>query len=88
VSSISAVPASAGIPVTHRGVSSQVTIASGHDPATLDLRRARAGAGDARLLHGLRRAGRDRRRPDRPRPRSRDLPRRWSRAARRTTSGR
>jgi len=36
VSSISAVPASAGIPVTHRGVSSQVTIASGHDPATLD----------------------------------------------------
>jgi len=36
VSSISAVPASAGIPVTHRGVSSQVTIASGHDPAALD----------------------------------------------------
>ncbi len=36
VSSISAVPASAGIPVTHRGVSSQVTVASGHDPATLD----------------------------------------------------
>ena len=36
VSSISAVPASAGIPVTHRGVSSQVTIASGHDPDALD----------------------------------------------------
>jgi uroporphyrin-III C-methyltransferase len=36
VSSISAVPAAAGIPVTHRGVSSQVTIASGHDPAALD----------------------------------------------------
>jgi uroporphyrinogen III methyltransferase/synthase len=36
VSSISAVPASAGIPVTHRGVSSQVTIASGHDPEALD----------------------------------------------------
>ena len=36
VSSISAVPASAGIPVTHRGLSSQVTIASGHDPAALD----------------------------------------------------
>jgi uroporphyrin-III C-methyltransferase len=36
VSSISAVPASAGIPITHRGVSSQVTIASGHDPAALD----------------------------------------------------
>jgi uroporphyrin-III C-methyltransferase len=29
VSSLSAVPASAGIPVTHRGVSSQVTIANG-----------------------------------------------------------
>ena len=36
VSSISAVPASAGIPITHRGISSQVTIASGHDPAALD----------------------------------------------------
>ena len=36
VSSISAVPASAGIPVTTRGLSSQVTIASGHDPAALD----------------------------------------------------
>jgi uroporphyrin-III C-methyltransferase len=36
VSSLSAVPASAGIPVTHRGVSSQVTIASGHDPGALD----------------------------------------------------
>jgi uroporphyrin-III C-methyltransferase len=36
VSSISAVPASAGIPVTHRGVSSQLTVASGHDPAALD----------------------------------------------------
>jgi uroporphyrin-III C-methyltransferase len=36
VSSISAVPASAGIPVTHRGVSSQVTVASGHDPEALD----------------------------------------------------
>jgi uroporphyrin-III C-methyltransferase len=38
VSSISAVPASAGIPITHRGVSSQVTIASGHDPAALDFK--------------------------------------------------
>jgi uroporphyrin-III C-methyltransferase len=36
VSSLSAVPASAGIPVTHRGVSSQVTIVSGHDTAALD----------------------------------------------------
>ena len=36
VSSLSAVPASAGIPVTHRGLSSQVTIASGHDAEALD----------------------------------------------------
>ena len=32
VSSLSAVPASAGIPVTHRGVSSQVTILNGQGP--------------------------------------------------------
>ena len=37
VSSVSAVPASAGIPITHRGLSSQVTIASGHDLDALDL---------------------------------------------------
>jgi uroporphyrin-III C-methyltransferase len=35
VSSLAAVPAAAGIPVTHRGVSSQVTIVNGHGP--LDL---------------------------------------------------
>jgi uroporphyrin-III C-methyltransferase len=38
VSSLSAVPASAGIPVTHRGLASQVTIASGHDVDALDFR--------------------------------------------------
>jgi uroporphyrin-III C-methyltransferase len=32
VSALAAVPASAGIPVTHRGVSSQVTIVNGHGP--------------------------------------------------------
>ena len=37
VSSLAAVPAAAGIPVTHRGIASQVTIAPGHDPAALDL---------------------------------------------------
>jgi len=37
VSSISAVPASAGIPVTHRGLSAQVTFATAHDPSALDL---------------------------------------------------
>src|SRR5581483_6200770 len=36
VSSISAVPAAAGIPVTHRGVASQVTVATGHCPSELD----------------------------------------------------
>jgi uroporphyrin-III C-methyltransferase len=36
VSSLSAVPAAAGIPVTHRGVASQVTIVAGHDSAALD----------------------------------------------------
>ncbi len=37
VSALSAVPASAGIPITHRGVSSQVTVVSGHDPLELDF---------------------------------------------------
>jgi len=36
VSSLSSVPAAAGIPVTHRGISSQITIAPGHDPEALD----------------------------------------------------
>ena len=32
VSSLASVPAAAGIPVTHRGISSQVTIVNGHGP--------------------------------------------------------
>src|SRR6185437_8856 len=38
VSALSAVPAAAGIPVTHRGVSAQVTVVSGHsaDGSELD----------------------------------------------------
>jgi uroporphyrin-III C-methyltransferase len=36
VSSLSAVPASAGIPITHRGVSSQVTIVQGQGPLDLE----------------------------------------------------
>jgi uroporphyrin-III C-methyltransferase len=32
VSTLQAVPAAAGIPVTHRGLASQVTVLSGHDP--------------------------------------------------------
>jgi uroporphyrin-III C-methyltransferase len=37
VSALSAVPASAGIPVTHRGVSAQVTLVSGHSASGEDL---------------------------------------------------
>ena len=39
VSALSAVPAAAGIPVTHRGLASQVTVVTGHacDGAELDL---------------------------------------------------
>jgi len=37
VSSISAVPGSAGIPITHRGVSAQVTVVSGHSADGGDL---------------------------------------------------
>jgi uroporphyrin-III C-methyltransferase len=37
VSAVSAVPASAGIPVTHRGVSAQVTLVSGHSASGEEL---------------------------------------------------
>jgi uroporphyrin-III C-methyltransferase len=37
VSALSAVPASAGIPVTHRGVSAQVTLVSGHSASGEEL---------------------------------------------------
>jgi uroporphyrinogen III methyltransferase/synthase len=37
VSALSAVPASVGIPVTHRGVSAQVTLVSGHSASGEDL---------------------------------------------------
>jgi uroporphyrin-III C-methyltransferase len=37
VSALSAVPASAGIPVTHRGVSAQVTLVSGHSASSEEL---------------------------------------------------
>src|SRR5262249_3395581 len=44
VSSLSAVPAAAGIPVTHRGVSSQVTIANAQGPLDFDALARAAGA--------------------------------------------
>ena len=38
VSSLAAAPAAAGIPITARGVASQVTLVSGHDESALDYR--------------------------------------------------
>ncbi len=51
VSSLAAVPAAAGIPVTHRGVSSQVTIVNGHEPA--DFRGLAAAPGTLVVFMGL-----------------------------------
>jgi uroporphyrin-III C-methyltransferase len=53
VSSISAVPASTGIPITHRGVSSQVTVVSGHDPSELDFAALAQAAGTLVIFMGL-----------------------------------
>ena len=51
VSSVAAVPAAAGIPVTHRGVSSQVTILNGHGP--LDFAALAATPGTLVVFMGL-----------------------------------
>jgi uroporphyrin-III C-methyltransferase len=51
VSSLAAVPAAAGIPVTHRGVSSQVTIVNGHGP--LDFAALAATPGTLVVFMGL-----------------------------------
>ena len=51
VSSLAAVPAAAGIPVTHRGVSSQVTIVNGHGP--LDFAALAAAPGTLVAFMGL-----------------------------------
>jgi uroporphyrin-III C-methyltransferase len=51
VSSLAAVPAAAGIPVTHRGVSSQVTIVNGHGP--LDYASLAAAPGTLVVFMGL-----------------------------------
>lgn len=53
VSSLASVPASAGIPITHRGVSSQVTIVSGHDPTALDFDGLARSPGTLVLFMGL-----------------------------------
>jgi len=51
VSSLAAVPASAGIPVTHRGVASQVTVVNGRGP--LDLQALAAAPGTLVVFMGL-----------------------------------
>jgi uroporphyrin-III C-methyltransferase len=53
VSSLSAVPAAAGIPITHRGVSSQVTVVSGHDVQALDLATLARSKGTIVIFMGL-----------------------------------
>jgi len=57
VSSLAAVPAAAGIPVTHRGVSAQVTIVSGHsaDGEELDYEALARAGGTLVVFMGLRR---------------------------------
>jgi uroporphyrin-III C-methyltransferase len=59
VSSIAAVPAAAGIPVTHRGVADTVTIATGHaaDDSPPDFVSLASGAGTLVLFMGLARLG-------------------------------
>jgi uroporphyrin-III C-methyltransferase len=52
VSSLAAVPAAAGIPVTHRGISSRVTILPGHD-AELDYERLASTPGTLLVFMGL-----------------------------------
>jgi uroporphyrin-III C-methyltransferase len=53
VSSLSAVPASAGIPITHRGISSQLTVVSGHDERQLDFAALARAPGTLVLFMGL-----------------------------------
>ena len=57
VSALSSVPAAAGIPVTHRGVSAQVTVVSGHsaDGSGLDYAQLAGAPGTLVVFMGLRR---------------------------------
>jgi uroporphyrin-III C-methyltransferase len=59
VSSIAAVPAAAGIPVTHRGLSDRVTVVSGSSAAgdSLDYEALAAGGGTIVVFMGRDRAG-------------------------------
>jgi uroporphyrin-III C-methyltransferase len=60
VSAISAVPASAGIPVTHRGLAAQVTLVSGHSASggELDYAQLAAAPGTLVVFMGLAHLGR------------------------------
>jgi uroporphyrin-III C-methyltransferase len=53
VSSFAAVPSAAGIPVTHRGVASQVTVVAGHDADSLDYPTLAAARGTLVLFMAL-----------------------------------
>jgi uroporphyrin-III C-methyltransferase len=53
VSSLGAVPAAAGIPVTHRGVSGSVTAVAAHDPGRLDFAALAAVGGTLVFFMGL-----------------------------------
>lgn len=53
VSSIAAVPAAAGIPITHRGVAAQVTVLAGHEPDALDYRSLAQARGTLVVFMGL-----------------------------------
>jgi uroporphyrin-III C-methyltransferase len=53
VSALQAVPAASGIPITHRGVSSQVTIVSGHEPDALDVAALAPAPGTLVVFMGL-----------------------------------
>jgi len=57
VSSVSAVPAAAGIPVTHRGLSGSVTAVAAHDPERLDFAALARVGGTLLFFMGLARLG-------------------------------
>jgi uroporphyrin-III C-methyltransferase len=53
VSALSAVPGAAGIPITHRGLASEVTLLAAHDPDRLDYERLARSPGTLVLFMGL-----------------------------------
>jgi uroporphyrin-III C-methyltransferase len=53
VSALAAVPAAAGIPITHRGVAAQVTLVAGHAPERLDYEQLATAPGTLVVFMGL-----------------------------------